>query len=63
MRILKKACAVVVNNLNQVLAYSCSSTHSQVEEKMKEIMGADGWNKAKKIGCRVVDAEITAFLK
>lgn len=52
----KRVCAVVVNNLGQILPWTCESTMEQAEERANREFA--GWENLKKLGARVVQAEI-----
>lgn len=52
---MNKLCAAVVNDLGELLPYTCKSTMDAVEESMQEV---PGWEKLKKLGSRVVQARL-----
>lgn len=54
---MKTICAVVINDLNQILPYTVQGTMSQCEEAAEERW--PWWDKMKEAGCRVRQAEIT----
>lgn len=49
-------CAVLVNDKDEILSYTCQPTISQCEEFCQEFFPA--WEKMKALGCRIVQAEI-----
>lgn len=52
---MNKLCAAVVNDLGELLPYTCKSTMDAVEESMQE---TPGWEKLKDFGSRVVQARL-----
>jgi hypothetical protein len=54
---MKRICAVVVNDLNQILVYTAQGSMSQCEEEAAKRW--PHWDRLKELGCRVVPAEIT----
>lgn len=52
---MNKLCAAVVNDLGELLPYTCKSTIDAVEESMQEV---PGWEKLKDLGSRVVQARL-----
>ena len=50
-----RICAVVVNDLGEILPYSCQSTKSQCEEWCEENMF---WDSVRSKGAKIVQAEI-----
>ena len=52
-------CGVVVNDMDQILPYTCQSTVHACEEWAEENLLA--WDKLQKMGARIVMAEITLF--
>ena len=52
----KILCAVVVDEHDNILSYTCQATKEQVEEWARENFCA--WDKLKELGARVVQAEL-----
>lgn len=48
--------AMILNDHGDLLAYSCQSTHEQVEEWAQQNLPA--WDKLKELGCKIVQVEI-----
>ena len=51
-------CAVVVNNMGDILTYTVRSTKQQCEEHAIEFFGENVWNMLVKLGCKVVQCEL-----
>ena len=53
---LETICAVVLNDKNQILPYTCQSTIQACDEWCDENL--PGWEKMKKLGAKVVQSKI-----
>jgi hypothetical protein len=54
---MKTIAAMVLNDLGQLLPYTCQSTISMCEEKANSFFPA--WEKMKELGAKVVQVEIS----
>lgn len=52
----KMVCAVLVNDFGDIIPHTCRPYKSMCEEYCEEFFPA--WEQMKKIGCKVVQAEI-----
>jgi len=52
----KTVCAVLVNDLGDILPYTCQSTISQCEEWCE--INFPAWDRMKELGNKIVQAEI-----
>lgn len=58
---MKRIAAVVINDLGDMLPYTCDTTMQQCDESAAERFGEEAWEQMKKLGAKVVQVEITTL--
>lgn len=58
---MKRIAAVVINDLGDMLPYTCETTMQQCEESAAEKFGEEAWEKMKSLGAKVVQVEISTL--
>lgn len=58
---MKRIAAMVLNDLGDLLPYTCEGTMEQCEEKANELFTPQAWQKMKSFGAKVVQVEITTL--
>ena len=56
---MKTVAAIVVNNRNEILTYTCRGSKQSCEEYMIESYGEDVWKRLQEIGCSIRECEIS----
>lgn len=58
---MKRIAAVVINDLGDMLPYTCDTTMQACEENACERFGTVAWEQMKKLGAKVVQVEINTL--